>query len=163
MNWFAFYTHVHAERLAQKSIERLGFRTFIPFERRMQRLPKRKPRLYEAPLFPRYGFVRFDVTDFGWGAIKTAKGVVDLLKNNNAPVAVSEALIDGLQLMESTGVLDRTQPHRVGMDVLVSHGPFSDIIGKVMRVRARDRIEVLLNFLGSQRVITVPIMNLRAA
>ena len=163
MNWFSFYTQIHAEKRARQAIEGLGFPVFIPFERRIQRLPHRKPRAYEAPLFPRYGFVKFDPTDYRWGAIKDAKGVVDILRNNGNPVVIHNSIIDGLKLMESTGVLDRTQPHKVGQRVLVNHGPFGDIIGRVMKVRARERIDVLLNFFGSQRVVTVPIMSLREA
>lgn len=163
MNYFAFYTHIHAEKLAQQSIERLGFPVFIPFEKRLLRQPHRKPRVYEAPLFPRYGFVRFNPQDFSWGAIKDCKGVVDILRNDSKPVAIDPGIIDSLKLMESTGILDKTQPYKQGMKVFVNYGPYKDIIGKVMKVRARDRLKVLLEFFGSSRVVEVPIVGLRAA
>src|SRR5690349_6944970 len=128
--WFSFYTHIHAEKRAQQSIEELGFKVFIPFEKRILRRPRAKPRTYEAPLFPRYGFVRFDINRAEWGEIKYCKGVVDILRNDGIPCSVPQQVIDGLSLAESMGLLDRTKPPKVGQDVLVTYGPFHEFIGK---------------------------------
>ena len=153
--------HIHAETRARESISKLGFQVFIPVEKRIQRLARAKPRTYEVPLFPRYGFVRFDINDHRWGQIKYCKGVVDVLRNDGVPISVLQDDMDRFILAESMGLFDRTKPPSVGMEVLVTHGPFADMIGKVRRARARDRVDILLNFFGSMREITVPLVNLR--
>ena len=159
--YYAFYTHIHAEKITQRSIGELGYQTFIPFEKRILRRPGAKPRVYEAPLFPRYGFVKFDINDQNWGQIKYCKGVVDVLRNDGIPISVSQSDMDKFILAESMGLFDRTKPPAAGMMVLVTSGPFADMIGKVVKARAKDRVDILLNFFGSMREVEIPLVNLR--
>jgi len=159
--WYAYYTHIHVEKITQKSILELGYQTFIPFEKRIVRRPGAKPRQYEVPLFPRYGFVKFDINDHNWGQIKYCKGVVDVLRNDGIPISISRHDMDRFILAESMGLFDRTKPPATGMQVLVTHGPFSDMLGKVIKARAKDRVAILLNFFGSMREVEIPLVNLR--
>lgn len=161
--WYVFYTYppIEAVRLAGASINDLGYQTFIPWEKRRQRAALRRSRIYETPLFPRYGFVQFDIDRDDWGCIKYAKGVVDILRSNSIPQSVPQMVIDGLKLSENMGLFDKTKPPSIGMDVLVTYGPFHEFIGKVKRARYKDRVDVLLNFLGSERLVTVPVVNLK--
>lgn len=159
--WYAYYTHIHVEKVTQRSIEELGYKTFVPFEKRMVRRPRAKPRLYEAPLFPRYGFVKFDIEDDRWGQIKYCKGVVDVLRNDGVPISIPQTKMDEFILAESMGLFDRSKPPATGMKVLITHGPFADLVGKVIKARAKDRVDVLLSFFGSIREVEIPLVNLR--
>lgn len=159
--WYVFYTLTAAERRAQESIRDLGLQTFVPFEKRIQRVPRRKPRLYEAALFPGYGFVRFDINADRWGGIKHADGVVDLLSSMNIPQSVPDSAVEGLKLAESVGIFDRTKPPSVGMPVEVTDGPFATFIGKVSKARSGDRMKVLLKMLGGEREVSIPLAYLK--
>jgi len=163
LRWYAFYSSIHGERRAGESIGVLGYQTFIPFEKRIQRHRKGKARPYEAALFPRYGFVLFDINDAGWGEIPNAKGVVDLIRCNAIPKAIPSSVIDSLKLADGMGVFDRTQPPKVGVEVEVSEGPFAGIVGKIIRARSGDRVDVLLKVLGGETIVNAPLATLREA
>ena len=159
--WFAFYTHIHRERLANDSIAALGFEVFTPFEKRVVRKANRKPRIYEAALFPRYGFVRFDPNDHRWGKIMDAKGVVEILTTSSVPRSVPDQLIDGLRLAVRMGNLDKTKPPEVGMRVEATDGPFVDWVGKILRSKGKERARVLFSLFGATREVEMPLTMLR--
>jgi transcription antitermination factor NusG len=161
--WYVVYTAPQAERRAVDGIMHLGFECFLPMERRVRRKPRVKPQVYEAPLFPRYGFVRFDINRDGWGGILETDGVMDLLRPNNVPVSVPTTIIDGLRLADSIGLLDHTQPPKLGSLVEVTDGPFSGLLGKIMRARSGDRVDVLLKILNGAVRSTFPLSMLREA
>lgn len=163
LRWYAIYTHIRAEKRAGEAINDLGYQTFIPLEKRIQRAPGKKPRPYETALFPRYGFVQFEINDDRWGEITDADGVVDIVRSNNIPRAIPQSIIDGLKLADSMGLLDRTMPAKVGGMVEATAGPFSGIVGKILRARSGDRVDVLLNMFGTEVTTTMQLTNLREA
>ena len=161
--WYVFYTHVHNEKRAGEKIQELGYDVLVPFEKRIQRKAGKKPREYESPLFPRYGFVRFDINEMAWGRITEADGVIDVVRSNAVPRCVPDARIDELRLAINMGLLDRTVPPKVGVQVESTEGPLTGFIGKILRARAGDRVDVLFNILGAERVVTTPLSALREA
>lgn len=163
LRWYAFHTHPQAEKAAGESIQDLGYKAFIPHEKRIRRRPGLKPKHYEAALFPRYGFVQFDINDHRWGGIVDTDEIVDVLRRHGIPCAVPNHIIEGLQLAESVGVFDKTIPFKTGGSVEVTEGPFAGWIGKIMRSRTDDRVDVLLNILGGDRVVTTTFSSLREA
>lgn len=162
LRWYAFYTHARAEKKAEQAIAELGYAVFVPFEKKIRRKPGRKPMQYNAPYFPRYGFVRMDINKPEWGAIKEADGVTDLVRTASIPRSVPDAIIDTLRLMQNMGVLDATKPFKAEMEVEITDGPFRDLIGRVRRARSGDRADVLIKGLfGADRVVDVPLAYLR--
>ena len=162
--WHVVYTAIAAESRACESISALGFQVFCPFEKRIRRLPGRKPYRFETAYFPRYAFTRFDIDQDTWPAILGAKGVLGLLRNNGVPMAVNDRAIDALKVAERCGLFDRTRPPTVGMTVEVAAGPFTGLIGRVLRARTGDRMDVLLRMFGGAEVTaTIPLAALREA
>lgn len=159
--WFVFYTHIAAEKRAERSVSDLGYKTYVPFEKRILRRPGKKPRQYETALFPRYGFVNFDPNRDEWGEIKYADGVYDILRNNSVPVSVPERFIGGLRVADDLGTFDRTKPPRKDLQVLITHGPYADFVGRVVKARSKDRVKVLLKMFGTERAVDIPLMHLR--
>lgn len=163
LRWYAFYTKPQAEKTAGADIRDMGYDVLVPFEKRIQRRPGRKPRPCEAALFPRYGFVRFEINDDTWGAILDAEGVVDLIRTSGIPRSVPDSVIDGLRLAESMGLLNRTMPAKVGQMAELFEGPFTGFVGKIIRARSDDRVDLMFKLLGAERVVTAPISTLREA
>lgn len=159
--WHVVYTAINAEAIASAEIAKLGFPTFCPFEKRIRRLPNRKPHTYQTAYFPRYGFVQFAATDCNWTSILGAKGVLDILRNNARPLPVSDHVVDALKLADRVGLFDKTKPPSVGMTVEVTAGPFSGLLGRIMRARTGDRMEVLLAMFGAEVSATIPLAALR--
>lgn len=159
--WHVVYTATNAELSAHGEISKLGYPTFCPIEKRLRRAPNRKPQIYSAAYFPRYGFVQFAPGRCNWPEILAAKGVLDILRNNGKPIAVADRVIDALKVADGLGLFDRTKPPAVGMRVEVTAGPFAGAFGRIMRARAGERMEVLLKMFGAEVSTTIPIMALR--
>lgn len=158
--WFVFATEPGREKLADASIRATGLPVFVPYEKRIRRVRNRR-QVQEYALFTGYGFVQFDINLDHWGSVVDAKGVVDLLRMNRVPVPVSDTVVDGLRVADEAGVFDHTAPPKAGTAVQVSDGPFAELMGKVKRARAADRMDVLLDFLGKQITATIPLSMLR--
>jgi transcription antitermination factor NusG len=162
--WYAYRTAIKGEWRAKYGIEALGFETFMPMERRAI-IRRRRKVLIESPLFARYGFVHFDIHKDEWGEIHTIDGIESLLTNNQIPVRVPTYEIDQLKLAAKFGLFDRTKkpdPFKPGDEIKIEEGPFSGFIGKVIRARTGDRVDILLNFFGSMREIELPLLQIRA-
>lgn len=159
--WFVYVSSPREEKKSAADIELLGFPCFVPTERKIKRPRHRKPYVMETALFPRYGFVQFDINLDPWGSINEARGVIGLLKANNVPISIQDERVDALKLAQSMGIFDRTKPPKVGMAVEVTSGPFEGWIGKIERARTADRMDVLLRMLGGERRATVPLGSLR--
>lgn len=160
--WFVFTAEPGREKAAEESIRELGFQAFVPCEKRIRRVRNRRVER-EYALFSGYGFVRFDINRDPWGAIVGAKWVFDLLRMDRVPQAVPDKVVDGLHVAISAGAFDHTKPPNVGMPVEITEGPFASIIGKIKRARTNERMDVLLTFLGTEIVATVPLLALREA
>lgn len=161
--WYVFRSNIKCEFKAEAGIKALGFEPFIPRERKSV-IRRRRKVILESPLFTGYGFVKFDVEREDWGNIKSVDGVDDILKNNDLPVRVPSHEIDKIKLAEKFGLFDRTKkpmPFNQGDDVEIGEGPFSGFIGKVMRARSGDRVDILLDFFGSTREIVIPLLHIR--
>lgn len=159
--WHVVYTAIAAEAVADAAIAALGYETFTPFEKRIRRLPGRKPRPYQTAYFPRYGFAKFDADQNEWPNIFNAKGVCDIIQNNCKPLSVVDQVIDALKVADAVGMFDRTKPPSVGMQIEVTCGPFSGFLGKIIRARTADRVDVALKMFGADVSTTVPLMALR--
>lgn len=162
LRWYVFCAFAKAEKRAEESIRDLGYPVFVPFEKKIRRKPGCKPRIHEGAYLPGYGFVQFDINDQGWGAIVEADGVIDILRTTSVPRALPDAVIDELRLADSMGLLDATKPPKAGIEVEVTDGPFSSLIGKVMRARSGDRADVLFKgIFGGARTINLPLAFLK--
>lgn len=161
MKWFVFYSQINAESQVRDAISELGFATFVPFEKRIKRFPNRKPRIYSRALFPRYGFVQFDADDASWAYILETKGLMAILCSQGKPAPVADRIIDGLKLADSIGVFDRTKPPSIGAIVEITAGPFSGMLGRIIKARTGDRMKVMLKMLNAEVAATVPLMAMK--
>jgi transcriptional antiterminator RfaH len=102
--WFCVWCHPGEERKALHSIARAGFEAYLPLH--VERDIHRHSRI--VPLFPRYCFVRFDAAIDAWGAIRSCRGVGDLIRHEpGSPTPLPDSAID--ELLERTsrrGIVD---------------------------------------------------------
>jgi len=148
--WYVAQTHIHAEAKASQHLCRQGFDVYLPRYLKSRRHARRVDRV-AAPLFPRYLFVSIDLTTQRWYAINSTIGISKLIRHGNAPVAVPDAIIEGLKHREDAeGYIQlESQPRFVpGDKVRVSHGAFSDCLGLYETVSGKERSAILLDLLG---------------
>ena len=163
--WYVVYTHPHAEAQALENLKRQGYVAYLPRYRKWRRHARRREAV-AAPLFPGYLFVRMDLSCARWRSINGTFGVNHLVCHGDVPAVVPQAVVDNLQAQEdergllplaSLIVLDR------GARLRIVDGAFAERIGVYERMPADGRVILLLDLLGREVKVEVPIDAVEAA
>lgn len=146
--WFAVWTRSRHERyvcdqLAAKSVE-----TFLPTVHRVHRWSDRTSRR-DWPLFPGYCFVHIEPAAVS--VVTRCAGVVTVLSHAGKPAPVSDAEIDGLQRLVTSGLpYEECAFHpQPGTRVRVSRGPMAGTTGWFVREDARAYLLLAVELLGT--------------
>lgn len=162
-HWHVAFTDSRAEQDTCAEIRDIGFDAFTPMERH-KRFTRGRKTIVETALFPRYLFARFDSDDPHWATILDIDGVCDVLSNQGQPSPLPEQIVPKLKRMEQMGLLDHTRapnPFPPGTSVVLDDdGPFAELIGRVMRVRTGDRVDLLINYLNREMTVNVSLARL---
>ena len=146
--WFAAQTKTNAHHRAKKNLENQGFKTFLP----LIEISKRKAKKFitkPIPLFPGYIFVSFSMSNLNWTSINSTFGVKNLVALNKVPQCIPQNFITSLKLRcDKEGRLMVKETLNVGEKVRIIKGPFSEMIGTIEKIDAKDRVTLLLNFMG---------------
>jgi transcriptional antiterminator RfaH len=156
--WYAVYTQPRHEALAGENLVRQGFNIVYPRYMK-RRAHARRVEMVPAPLFPRYLFVNFDAGAGGWRAIRSSRGVIDLVSSGNDPTPVPDAIIDEIrrrQDEEGFVVLARQLNLKRGARIRIDEGPFSSHDAIFEMQRDDERVVALLSLLGRQVVVQLP-------
>lgn len=148
--WYVVHTQVNSEAKAARNLIRQGFEVYLPYYQK-RRSHARKIEKVAAPLFPRYLFVRIDMAKQRWRSIQSTLGVCYLVANGQEPAPVTQDVLALLKAQEDEGGFIRID-HRprlsLGEKVRVLAGAFADSFGFFDGLGDRDRVAVLLDFLG---------------
>ena len=160
--WYVVHTQTRQEARAEVNLRRQGFEAWLPVIRRSRRHARRVDSVL-APLFPRYLFVRLDLTTQTWRSINGTFGVVHLLCNGDTPLAVPPGMVEEImQRRDETGIIIGS-PHRLvaGMPVKVAMGRF-DLEGLFEAKSGQDRVVLFIKLLGREVRASVPLRGLAA-
>lgn len=159
--WYLLLTKPREDARAQEHLLNQGYEIFRPMLRH-HTLQKGVQKTLVESLFPRYIFIRLDEHASNWARLRSTRGVAALVKFNDMPAVVPDALLQ--ELKSSVGaddILDRTsvQPElfRQGQEVEITDGSFYGLRAIVKAQSGTERVVVLLNMLGSQQALTLPI------
>lgn len=156
-NWYVVYTQPCHERVAQENLERQRFEVFCPLYRR-RRSHARRVEMVPAALFPRYLFVAFNAADPRWRAIRSTRGVVDLVRSGLHPTPVPDAVVETIRAHEDESgyvVLTRHIALVRGDRIRIDSGPFADYEAIFEAQRDEDRVIALLALMGRQVFVEV--------
>ncbi len=157
--WFVAHTQPSKEAFAEQQLLLQGFEAYLPRYQKV-RLHARKIDTVLAPLFPRYLFVSLDLTLDHWRSVNGTRGISYLLMNNDLPLAVSDSIIKNLKANED---IDGNLPlsslvlFTKGDRVRIAEGTFEGQIASFEKLDSNQRIELLLNFLGREMKVSLPI------
>lgn len=157
--WYAIYTKPRDESRAAEHLQRQGCEVFLPMYMK-RRSHARRVETVPAPLFPRYLFVGLDLSMTGWSVIRSTRGVIDIVRNGNEPVAVADAMIAQVRQREDTDgfvVLKRQLNIDRGAKIRIEAGPFAEYEAIFESQRDEDRVIALLSLLGRKVVVDLPI------
>ncbi len=160
--WYCVRTRAKAEHIALEHLRRLpGVEPYCP-RIRYRKATRRGPVWFTEALFPGYLFARFDLaTDRRAVAYTTA--VTGLVQFGGRPAVLPGPLVDRLREQVADGeVKVLATPFEPGQSAEVLAGPFAGLEVVVRRVLpARDRVRILLTFLGRETEADVPADSLR--
>lgn len=165
IRWYAAYTQPQAESRAAQELRQQGFDSFLPLYRRLRRHARRTETVLR-PLFPRYLFVALDLETQPWRSVNGTRGVVQLVRQGDRPAALPGGVIEGLcTRVDASGAvpLDSLVAFERGMKLLVTDGPFAGQVGRYEAMTDDDRVILLLDLLGRNVEVTVPILQVDAA
>jgi len=159
--WFCIraqpkHEHIAAAHLAQEA----GVEVYLP-RIRFKRSTHRGPVWFTEALFPSYLFARFDLRAAS-RKVHNARGVRGIVHFGSQWPQIPDDVIADLRATvgaEQIHVLD--QELAAGEEVLISGGAFHNLKAVVTRViPARQRVAVLLDFLGRQTMTEIPTSSL---
>src|SRR6266567_4620484 len=153
--WYCARTQPKHEHIAAASLaQQLGLEVFHP-RLRMERATRRGVVRVIEPLFPCYLFVHCTL-DNRLDEIRYVTGVSSLVHFGNEIPVVPDLVIEELrqcfETEEPMSVEDRLYP---GAEVTVAEGAFLGFRGIIVRLSARQRVQILLDFLGRTTVTEV--------
>jgi len=158
LNWYAVLTKPRRESEALAQLKRQGFEAWLPMVRERKR--QREPALALSPLFPRYLFTRVDLTLQDVSPIRSTVGCCGLVRFGAYPAPVPEAVIERLQALEDDAGyihldLVETELHP-GDPLRVTEGPLEGLRVLFQARTSQQRVVVLLEWMGTQRPLTLP-------
>lgn len=116
------------------------------------------PRRFREPLFPGYIFIRADLTQ-NYRRLLAVEGVRKFVQFGTKIPPLPDSVVE--QLREGLGGESREiqpPPLAPGMEVSILSGPFRDLRAVVeWALPARDRVRLLLEFLGRTVAVELPI------
>lgn len=165
IRWYVAYTQPQAETKAAQHLRNQGYPVFMPFCRRQRRHARRMETVLR-PLFPRYLFVALDLERQRWRSVGGTRGVMHLVCQGERPAPVPAGVVEALQARaDSSGVmpLDALAVLEPGRPLRITAGAFAGHTGRYDSLTEDERIVLLLDLLGRELEVAVPLTSVQAA
>lgn len=163
--WFVVYTQPSKEKKAMQHLLEQGFQVYLPCYKK-ERRHARKKEIVLAPLFPRYLFVAFDLELDLWRSINGTRGVAYLLMCDENPAHIPTAMIDALKEREDelgSVPVDTLAMFVKGDKLRILDGAFEGYVAVFEQLDDKTRVQLLLNFLGRETRMMLPLDSVEAA
>lgn len=163
--WIVVYTQPLKEKQAQQHLLDQDYEVYMPCFKKTRR-HARKIQETLAPLFPRYIFVSIDSATTKWRSINGTRGVVQVLMNQQQPSIIADQIINDLKAREDADGLvsaNSLELFSIGEKVRVLDGAFKDYTATFSAMNDKDRVELLLSFLGRETKVCLPAYAIEAA
>ena len=160
LRWYVIHTKWASETIAETNLQRQGYEIYLP---RLAQTVRRRRRLQEriVALFPRYLFLRLNEDSQVLGPVRSTTGVTSVVRFGSRYASVPDQLIRMLRARADpeTG-LHRIPPPVLpapGSTIKIADGPFDGLECVFECESGEDRAVVLLNVLGHNTRVQVPI------
>jgi transcriptional antiterminator RfaH len=156
--WFCLRSQRKSEHIAAANLAKIPDIEVVNPQIRFRRSTSRGPAWVTEAMFPSYLFARFN-----WNrkldTVRHTFGVAAVVHFGMFWPIVPDGVVDELRtLIGEEGIRTIEQTVEVGEEIEVATGSFEGFRGIVARVMpAKDRVAVLLDFLGRQTSVELPI------
>jgi transcription elongation factor/antiterminator RfaH len=151
--WFVACSRPHAEKRASAHLRNQNFQCFLPLHEKTIR-HARQFRLVQAPLFPRYLFVKLDLERDRWRSVLGTQGVSNLIMEGERPKPIRPGVVETLlAAADQAGLIGRPPELRIGAAVRLQTGPLAGLVGELLTLDDNGRVSVLMSLLGSPTIV----------
>jgi len=162
-HWYAVQCQPNRERTAAFHLTNQGFSVFLPLREKTRRHARRIDTV-RVPLFPGYLFVCLDLNRDRWRSVGGTVGVVRLVMHGDRPSPAPRGIVEALvEACDSEQILHWQRELNAGQEIRVINGPFADLFGQLQAMTESGRLRVLLNIMGGQTSVLLPIEQVAAA
>jgi transcriptional antiterminator RfaH len=162
--WYVVRTHAMAEEKAAFNLARQGYAAYLPRYLK-KRSHARRGDWLGKPLFPRYLFVEMDPEATQWRAIKSTIGVSHFIRLGDGPAPVPQGIVENIIARENCeGYVDLSREilFKKGQTVEIADGPMAESAAIFDCIDDNDRATVLMDLMGRQLRVRVPLEAVRA-
>ena len=163
--WYVVQTHSMAEEKAAFNLKRQGYKIYLPRYLK-KRSHARRVDWVGKPLFPRYLFVELDPGATRWRAIRSTIGVSQFICQGDVPAPVPDGIVEEIISRENedgyVGLCQETL-FKKGQAVEITGGPMAETSAIFDCVNDSDRVTVLMDLMGRQARVRVPLEAVRAS
>lgn len=158
--WYLIQTKPSGESVAQLNLERQGYEIYVP---RLARLVRRRGHECDqvVPLFPRYLFLHLDEGHQPLAPVRSTTGVASIVRFGFNHAIVPDHVVRDLRARADavTGLhrLTCSTELTYGVTVRVTAGVLDGLEGVFERDDGVDRVVLLLNLLGRDTRVQVPV------
>jgi len=154
--WYVVHCRVNSEQRAAVNLRRQDYEVWLPMYRKTRRHARRVETVLR-PLFPRYLFVRLDLSSQPWRPILSTFGVHTIVADGDGPLAIGDDIIAALRARaDSGGVFEIARSAlKPGDQVRVQGGPMADLEGIFQVELDSDRVLILLKLMGREVRVSV--------
>jgi transcriptional antiterminator RfaH len=153
--WCCVQTAPAREAAAKHFLHLAGYgEIYLPRLRVVSRRQGRRV-VQKLPLFPSYLFL---LVTAGWWSARWCPGVARIITHGGVePAHVPDELIKSLRAREIDGAVELPKPPglKPGARLKITTGPLADHVAILVRMKPRERIEALLQLLGSEQKVTL--------
>jgi transcription antitermination factor NusG len=112
-------------------------------------------------LFPGYGFVRLANTNLQ--ALRNTLGLITIIRFGDQLAIAKHSMISQFKELECSSKIQPVSAKQLAKDdmVIVGSGPFKGHLSKILTTPVKDRVTILISFLGSDRTLTLAVSNLQ--
>lgn len=163
--WYVAFTQPRAESQAVRHLANQGFEPFLPLCRTLRR-HARQVTVVARPLFPRYVFVALDPERDRFRAVGGTRGVSHLVMAGDRPAPVPVGVVEALRAQaDPFGVVPLTSLalFEPGAAVRIIEGALTGQVGRYEAMTPDRRVVLLLDLLGRQVTVDLPVYAVEAA
>ncbi|MCK9469768.1 MAG: transcription/translation regulatory transformer protein RfaH [Porticoccaceae bacterium] len=163
--WYAVKTKPRQEELAKKNLQDQSFEIYLPYITLRKRKQGKWQQVREV-LFPGYLFIHVDTADQSIAPVRSTPGVSGMVRFGTQLLPINDDLIAHIQRQErlltdsADSAVSSFQP---GDKLTILDGPFAGLTAAFSMARSSDRVMVLINILGGQKAVAVPVNSVEKA
>jgi transcription antitermination factor NusG len=149
-NWLVASYKINEVRRVESNLLNQKFDYYLPkiTTKKINSYPKLEV------LFPGYIFINTSFENYS--ALKYTMGIRKIIKFGDNISCISDEEIEAMQMVEETSKIDPVVSQiQIGQEAMIAKGSFAGNVVKVCSLTSKQRVDVLLSFLGSVRRVSI--------